>query len=114
MRLFGRGVPGKLVLSRASQCDNSVRCKPGMQTRGLTPHSPSPHSPPCVDVTLQLQWRHIPYPTSASRFGFIVETVVRRVRTIAPSLPRWIPVVLGRVQIVPPRRSLGLYVTLMT
>src|ERR1019366_6302227 len=45
----------------------------------------------------------------SSRFGFTVETVMRRMRAVAPRLPRWISVVLGRVKVVPPRRALGFY-----
>src|SRR5437762_2308791 len=48
-----------------------------------------------------------------SRFGFIVETVVRRMRAVAPCLPRWISVVLRRVEVVPPRRILDLDFVLM-
>src|SRR5437899_12523529 len=48
-----------------------------------------------------------------SRFGFIVETVVRRMRAVAPCLPRWISVVLRRVEVVPPRRILDVAFLLM-
>ena len=34
---------------------------------------------------------------------------MRRMRAVAPRLPRWISVVLGRVKVVPPRRALGFY-----
>jgi len=35
-------------------------------------------------------------------------------RAVAPRLPRWISVVLGRVKVVPPRRALGFYLAPIT
>src|ERR1700677_5224324 len=53
------------------------------------------------------------YPTQkASWFRFIVETIMRRMRAVTPGLPRWVSVVLCRVEIIPPRRTLDLYFAL--
>jgi hypothetical protein len=44
-------------------------------------------------------------PLKRSRLRFIIEAVMRGVRTIAPFLSRRIPAVLGRIEIVLPRRT---------
>jgi hypothetical protein len=49
------------------------------------------------------------YGVLVSGFRFIIEPIMGGIGTVAPLFTRWVPTVLGRIEVIPPRGPLDLY-----